>query len=104
MISSNELLSGHALISLPQDHQMNLQDLQVKINVVRSARGIPMGSMDLKGKACDIYDKDGSLMKWCRDNVSLIEKVGLWIEDDPSQPRVHFQTEPPKFGNKFFKP
>lgn len=132
MISLNELLSGHSIVDVPHEHQINLQDLQVKINIIRAARGIPMtvtsgyrfksdqlriyrargipddqipmGSMHLKGKACDIYDEDGSLMKWCRENVALLEVAEVWIEDDPSQPRVHFQTEPPKSGNRFFKP
>ena len=65
---------------------------------------IPMGSKHLSGKACDVLDKDCSLMKWCKDNVHHLEAIGLWIEDDSTVPRVHFQTVPPKSGNRFFKP
>lgn len=131
-ISFKELLHGHVITDITTAQQHNLEDLQVKINKVRDVWGkpmivtsgvrlvqdqlriyrsrgvpddkIPMGSAHLKGCACDILDEDGSLMQWCRDNVSLLEEVGLWIEDDPSQPRVHFQSLPPMSGNRFFKP
>lgn len=65
---------------------------------------IPMGSMHLIGAACDVLDLDGSLMKWCKDNVTVLEAIGLWIEDDTSTPRVHFQVFAPKSGSRFFKP
>lgn len=65
---------------------------------------VPMNSMHLIGAACDVLDLDGSLMKWCKNNSLLLEQIGLWIEDDVSQPRVHFQIYPPKSGNRFFKP
>lgn len=65
---------------------------------------IPWGSQHLKAAACDVSDSDGSLMKWCRDNVIHLETIGLWVEDDTSVPRVHFQIVPPKSGNRFFKP
>lgn len=65
---------------------------------------IPMGSMHLIAAACDVLDLDGSLMKWCKDNVAVLEAIGLWIEDDASVPRVHFQIYPPKSGSRFFKP
>lgn len=132
MIILKELLSGHDFSKIPADHKANLEELLKKINLIRAAwnkpmnitsgyraiedqlriyraRGvpddkIPMGSMHLKGGACDIYDQDGSLMQWCRDNEKLLEEVGLWVEDDPSQPRVHFQIRAPKSGSRFFKP
>ena len=132
MISYNELLSGHVLSDVPIEYQHNLEDLKTRINVVREKRGIPMivtsgfrsmqdhlriyrsmgvpddkipmNSWHLKGAAVDISDPDGSLMQWCRDNVPLLEEVGLWIEDDTSVKRVHFQIFPPKSGNRFFKP
>jgi uncharacterized protein YcbK (DUF882 family) len=125
-----ELLKGNTTID--EVIKKNLEELLVKMNKIRTtynkpmtvtsglrtkedqlriyrARGvaddkIPMGSAHLKGAACDILDLDGSLMKWCRDNVKTLEEVGLWIEDDTSVPRVHFQTYSPKSGNRFFKP
>lgn len=65
---------------------------------------IPMKSKHLIGAACDVLDTDGSLMKWCRANVTHLETIGLWIEDDSSVPRVHFQIQAPSSGNRFFKP
>lgn len=64
---------------------------------------VPMGSNHLKGKAVDISDKDGKLHQWCLDNIKLLEEIGLWIEDKDDQARVHFQTVPPKSGNRVFK-
>lgn len=69
---------------------------------------VPMGSRHLFGKAVDVADIDGTIQKKLLDNVSLLEEVGLWCEnfDYTSSPKkwVHFQSEPPKSGNRFFKP
>jgi hypothetical protein len=80
-----------------------------QINAKRAAKGLPMvsipwGSQHLTFSAVDIADPKGDLMQWCRDNVAILEKAELWVEDDPSIPRVHFQIFPPKSGNRFFKP
>lgn len=64
---------------------------------------IPMGSRHLEGSAVDIADPDGSLMEWTKNNVSLLEQVGLWIEAD-TKGWVHYQSKPPSSGNRFFKP
>jgi uncharacterized protein YcbK (DUF882 family) len=64
---------------------------------------VPMGSKHLEGSACDILDRDGSLMKWTRENILLLEQVGLWCEDGTNG-WVHYQTKPPASGNRFFKP
>jgi uncharacterized protein YcbK (DUF882 family) len=132
MISMKELLGDHMINDIPLNHQHNLEELLLKINKVRvlfnkpmivtsgyrseqdhlriyRSKGvpdnkIPMGSAHLKGAAVDILDKDGSLFKWCKDNVNQLETIELWCEDDQSVPRVHFQIYPPKSGNRFFKP
>lgn len=65
---------------------------------------IPMKSMHLVAAACDVLDLDGKLMKWCHDNVHHLEAIGLWIEDDTSVPRVHFQIFSPASQSRFFKP
>lgn len=64
----------------------------------------PMGSAHLKGAAVDISDPDGSLMKWTKANETLLETVGLWVEDENTQTRVHFQIYAPHSGRRFFKP
>lgn len=79
------------------------------INAERLKQGlkelsVPMGSAHLKGCACDALDKDGSLMKWTKENEKLLEEIGLWVEDDTSQPRVHYQSYAPKSEKRFFKP
>lgn len=138
MITYKELLSGHSIVDLTINQQQNLQELQDKMNQVRSLWGrpmlctsgfrslqdhlriysqiahrkgvpfdpkkVPMGSAHLKACAVDILDEGGELMKWCRANEDKLTEIGLWIEDDTSVPRVHFQTYPPASGRRFFKP
>lgn len=65
---------------------------------------IPMGSAHLKGAAVDISDPDGSLYEWCKQNVALLEKAEVWLEEKDDQKRVHFQIFPPASGKRFFKP
>ena len=65
---------------------------------------VPMGSAHLKAAAVDISDPDGSLYQWTRDNQTLMEEIGVWMEVADDQPRVHFQIYPPKSGNRWFSP
>ncbi len=65
---------------------------------------VPMGSQHLKGSACDVLDLNGTLYSWLKANSKILEDAGLWCEEDTSVPRVHFQTVPPKSGNRWFKP
>lgn len=130
MITKEELNPKN--YTLTEEQEKNLEQLLVKMNALRvlykktmiitsgirtredqiriyTAKGvpenkIPWGSQHLKGAACDVLDSDGSLMKWCRDNVIHLETLGLYVEDDTSVPRVHFQIFQPKSGNRFFKP
>jgi hypothetical protein len=91
-----------------------LRTMQQHINIYKKlaeqrkeefdASKIPMGSAHLKFCAVDILDKDGKLFKWCKNNKKLLEDVGLWLEEQDDQPRVHFQTYAPASGNRFFKP
>lgn len=65
---------------------------------------VPLKSMHLIGAAADVLDENGKLMLWCKGNEHHLVAIGLWVEDDPSTPRVHLQIFPPKSGNRFFKP
>lgn len=133
MITMKEILKGVELESLPKDHQDNLAILLERINKVRAAYGkamnvssgyrsmeghlriykqkgitdqskIPMKSNHLFGRAVDIAD-NGSLQKWCKDNVKTLEEIGLWMESFDATPTwVHFQINPPRSGNRFFNP
>jgi len=80
------------------------------INAKRKSQGIrpttvPLKSAHLEGLACDVWDRNKSLYTWCKANVSLLEKHGLYLEDGTRTPNwVHFQIIPPKSGNRFFLP
>lgn len=134
MITMNELLSNQATFdSLDKDVQENLNQLFLKVNIVRKEYGkpmivtsglrtkkhhleiyarkgiyppkVPMKSNHLFGRAVDFADGDGKLKKWILENIALMEEIGLWMEDfNATKTWVHFQINPPKSGNRFFKP
>lgn len=133
MISLKELLGGKVISDIEHGHQLNLEELLKRINVIRATYGkpmtvtsgyrdpqdqlriyrskgvpdnkIPMGSAHLRGSAVDILDADGELKKWVKNNVKLLEDTGLWCEDFEATPTwCHFQSVPPRSGSRFFKP
>ena len=88
-----------------QDHLRIYSEINAKrVKAGLEEKKIPIGSKHLLGLAVDISDPDGSLHDWCVANEALLEEVGLWCEVKDEQNRVHFQTEPPRSGNRFFKP
>jgi uncharacterized protein YcbK (DUF882 family) len=129
MISFKELLSGNTVADVTINHLLNLYELAKAINIVREAYGkpmvvtsgyrtlqhhleiysrkgihppkVPMQSNHLSGRAVDIFDPDGALMKFCLNNVELLERAGLWCEAG-TDTWVHFQTIAPKSGRRFF--
>ena len=134
LITEIEILRDVKREDIPQDHQDNLVVLLERINKVRyaysrpmkvssgyrsmadhlriyAAKGvtdeskIPMKSSHLKAAAADISDPKQELQKWCIDNVSKLEEIGLWCEAFTATPNwVHFQIFAPKSGNRFFNP
>ena len=134
MIAISEILKKYKLEDQEAEIQTNLADLVEKLNKIRTAYGkpmtitsglrtkadqiriynqkgitdpkkIPMGSRHLYGQAADIGDAKKELQQWCKDNVKILEEAGLWCEHFDDTPTwVHFQTVPPKSGNRFFKP
>lgn len=130
----DELLSGQAKYEgLENEIQHNLSILFEKVNKVRSLYGkemivtsglrtkqhhleiyarkgifppkVPMKSNHLFGRAVDFADGDGKLKKWILENIKQIEEIGLYMEDfSATKTWVHFQTNPPKSGKRFFMP
>lgn len=73
--------------------------------IYHNATKIPWGSQHLQAAACDVADRTGVLKGWIKDNVKLLEEVGLWCEDLTATPGwVHFQIYPPASGMRFFRP
>lgn len=132
MITWQEMLGKYKESDISNEFIPNLKELHKRINVIRNAYGkpmiptsifrsmadhlriytqkgitdkskIPMGSNHLKGCAIDIADPQGKLMEWTKENIPLLEEVGLWCEDGISG-WCHFQSVPPKSGKRFFLP
>jgi len=102
---------GHPLVVTSgvrslDDHKRIYADLarKRKTHLIR----IPMQSKHLNGAAVDVYDPDGKLHAWCKANESVLETLGLWVEEKDDQRRVHFQVQP--YGSwmpgktRFFRP
>jgi len=87
-----------------EHHLQVYKDLAKQRGVAYDESQVPKLSKHLFAQAVDIYDKDGSLFQWCKDNEKLLEEIGLWMEEADDQPRVHFQIVPPRSGRRFFKP
>jgi len=133
MISLEELLSGNKYNEMPMPFRINLENLHMRMNAIRSLYNKPMivtsgyrtkeqhksiylkkgvNEVDIKyrsqhliGNACDIYDPNGDLKSWCNNNVEVVESYQLWLEDFNYTPRwVHFQTLPPLSYKRFFIP
>jgi uncharacterized protein YcbK (DUF882 family) len=62
-------------------------------------------SRHLAGAACDVFDKDKELAKWCLANEDILKRIGLWCEHpDYTANWVHFQIMAPNSGKRFFIP
>lgn len=66
---------------------------------------IPWGSKHLYGKAVDVADPNNTLQEWLVKNEDRLAWHKLWCEAFTHTPGwVHFQSEPPKSGKRFFIP
>ena len=62
-------------------------------------------SKHLDGCAADIYDPNGILKMWLRENPKALEDAQLWCEHGDYTPTwCHFQIVPPRSGNRWFIP
>lgn len=128
MISKEELLQGRDQ-QYPSDYTQeisdNLDKFLLLINQVRAAWGKPMivdsgwrppsinastpgasaHSKHMEGLAADIKDIDGSLWAWVLENLTLMQKLGLYMEDRRwTSTWVHFGFGPPVSGHRIFVP
>lgn len=75
---------------------------------ITDQKKIPMKSRHLSGQAIDVVPVEDSikhLQDWIKDNVKLMEEIGLWFEDFSATPTwVHAQIIPPGSGKRFFLP
>jgi len=87
-----------------EDHLRIYRELAVKRKQKYDESKVPKQSKHLYCQAVDISDPDGSLFEWTKNNESLLEEIGLWMEEKDDQKRVHFQTVSPKSGKRWFMP
>jgi hypothetical protein len=117
MFTKEEILKGK---SCPPELEENLKDLLSKMNQVRSFYGKPMivtsgfrstedqiriyhekgitdpAQMHMHSKhfsclAVDIYDPNGEVHDWCKENESLLVEIGIWLENRQGNWQ-HFQS------------
>lgn len=88
------------------DHQIKIyQDIAKQKGILFDISKVPMKSAHIFGAAADVSDPKKELQSWIKQNVKLMEEIGLWFEDFSATPTwVHGQAYAPKSGNRFFKP
>ncbi len=126
MITKDELTMGRDK-TFPDDYTEqisdNLDDLLVRINVIRTAYNKPMivssgfrppsinagtpgaapHSNHMLGLAVDIQDLDGALWNWCMQNLQLFKDNGLYLEDRRwTKGWCHWQSIKPGSGKRIF--
>jgi hypothetical protein len=130
VISFKEIIKNTSLSDIPHAHQVSIEELLKRVNIIRAAYGkpmkvtsglrtradhiriysekgitdpnkIPWGSQHLSGNACDIADPKGELQAWILAHPEIIEQADLYLEDFSATPTwCHFQIKPFKSYKK----
>lgn len=69
--------------------------------------GAAPASRHMRGLAVDLSDRDRALCRWLMtpQGHASMEKHGIWIEHPDATPTwAHLQIEPPRSGNRVFRP
>lgn len=126
-ISKAELLHGYDTeyaADYTQQISDNLDAFLIPMNQIRDAYNIPMivnsgwrppavnaacggapNSKHMEGLACDIQDLDGALWAWVIQNLPLMKRLNIFMEDRRWTPTwVHFQLGGPASGHRIFVP
>lgn len=58
-----------------------------------------------EARGIDMYDRLNKIDAWCMNNFDVLEEEGIWIEH-PSATNTwsHWQSVPPKSGNRAYYP
>jgi|ERR1019366_1352738 uncharacterized protein YcbK (DUF882 family) len=80
-----------------------LRSEEQQLGLIRNGLSNAVHSKHLIGAAADIADVDGALNKWCMNNSSALEEVGLWCEVRQG-PWQHLQILPPASQHRWFNP
>ena len=122
--SYEEYLNVSTPKDIPDEFEDSAMELCRRVNELRQSYGRPMiassgyrdpahnrkiggspTSRHLRGTAVDILDPNGDLATFVMTNQDILEKLGLWVENPHyTEGWVHFQTVPPKSGERAFIP
>lgn len=127
-ISKEELLKGRDKTyasDYTEEVSDNLDKLLIPLNKIRDAYGQAMvctsgwrpeslnagvpgaakKSKHIIGLAADFSDPDGKLMNWVLENLDMMKKLNIYMEDFRwTNSWVHFQLGPPVSGHRIFIP
>ena len=71
----------------------------------KATPGAAKASKHMQCLACDLDDPEGDLDEWALEHPDVLQEIGLWQEHPASTKGwAHFQTVPPKSGNRVFYP
>ena len=71
----------------------------------KSMVGASPQSKHMSAEAIDLNDRFRVLARWCVNNLALMERAGVWMEDPRCTPvSVHWQIVPPKNQRRIFVP
>lgn len=88
-----------------EDHLRIYRQIAARKGIPFDPAKVPTRSRHLFGAAADIADSKRELQAFLLKNQDLLEKAGLWCEAFEATPTwVHFQTQAPASGRRFFKP
>lgn len=126
MITREEILMGRdKAYPLDEEQKENLEKLLIALNMFRKLYGKPMvvssgyrpaqinavvegaakKSNHIKCLACDFRDSDGELDKWCMENLDVLERCGLYLEDpNYTNGWCHLQAIAPPSKKRVFIP
>ncbi len=82
-----------------------LRSAAQQAELIQNGKSNAPKSRHLTGEAADILDTDGKLKEYVKNNLHLLELIGLWCEDFAHTPNwLHAQISAPKSGKRVFIP
>lgn len=82
-----------------------LRDAALQEKLIAEGKTKAIHSLHLAGCAADIYDPKKLIKIWLKDNITILDSIGLWCEDFLCTPTwLHVQIQPPRSMKRIFTP